>query len=70
MTVFGMIEEGLKEALAIALRENGKLPLRKLGHDADGKPLNIIEPWCGQCRIGENDTYCGCGKQPEVRTSE
>jgi hypothetical protein len=39
---------------------------RRLGHDADGTPLNIIEPHCGQCVIDPRDgeTWCVCGKQP------
>jgi hypothetical protein len=39
---------------------------RKLGRDADGTPLNIIEPHCGQCAIDPRDgeTWCVCGKPP------
>jgi hypothetical protein len=55
------------EAIAEKHRKASAPPKRrKLGRDADGTPLNIIEPHCGQCAIDPRDgeTWCVCGKPP------
>lgn len=43
---------------------------RRLGHDADGTPLNIIEPYCPNCFIDGRSgyTFCVCGKKPGEAT--
>jgi hypothetical protein len=58
--------EAQKNAIFQPLPGTTNRKRRQLGHDADGTPLNIIEPYCPDCFIDGRSgyTFCVCDKQP------